>query len=399
MKNLIFALLLLPSAALAGPALKIVQSVPDETVYGSTAAARPGRVWREMINSASVSLDIQQFYIAEKPGEDLTPVLEAIRAARGRDVRVRFIVDTAMMKESSQHIPELVKAGVQVRVMDFKKAGGGVQHSKFFIVDSREVYTGSQNFDWRSIKHIHEIGVRITSPRAAADFKKLFEADWAVAGGADAKKTYAKQVKQQVSAASPEIAALEGGTVTYRLAFSPVGSVPAGMDVEWDELLKFIDGAKRYLKGQVMTYALQEHGSKRWDGLDAALRRAGARGVKVELIFADWAMGGKNDADIKALSAAPGVSVKISSLPRHSSGFVPFSRVEHCKYMTADGERSYVTNSNWGPGYFLTSRGTAVFMDGAPAAAILEEIFDKAWTGPYALPVDRAKSYQPVKRS
>jgi len=152
------------------------------------------------------------------------------------------------------------------------------------------------------------------------------------------------------------------------------------------------------VRGQVMTYALAEHGSKRWADLDTAFRKAAARGVSVELVFADWAMGGKADRDIKALAKTDNIEVKISALPQHSSGMIPFSRVEHLKYLVVDGETGYVTTSNWGPGYFLTSRGTAVIIHGAAGAEVLEDIFLRAWTGPYVQPLDPMKEYRPVKR-
>jgi phosphatidylserine/phosphatidylglycerophosphate/cardiolipin synthase-like enzyme len=187
--------------------------------------------------------------------------------------------------------------------------------------------------------------------------------------------------------------------VTYSLAYSPVGFVPKGADTEISQLIKLLDAAKHTVRGQVMNYALAEHGSKRWADLDSALRKAAARGVKVELLFADWTMGGKGDRDIKALSRTDHIAIKIVSLPQHSSGFIPYSRVAHSKYLVADGERGFVTTSNWGPGYFLTSRGTGVFVTGAPAAAVLEDVFARLWNSPYAQPVDPLKEYQPVKRS
>ncbi len=391
---LLFSLL---SPALAAD-LTIVESVPAETVYGSTLAARPQAVWPALISSAQRTLDLEQFYVAEQAGEALTPVLDAVKAAAGRGVRVRLLVDSVMMKETAKALPALKAAGVQARVIDFRKAGGGVQHSKFFVVDGRESFVGSQNFDWRSLAHIHEVGVVIKSTRAAADLERVFEADWAFAGGEPARKAYGGKVRQAVPASSPEKGTLNGGEVSYHLAFSPAAALPRGMDEELDQLLRLIAGAKKTLHGQVMTYSLQEHGSKRWTDLDKALRKAAARGVKVELVFADWAMGGSSDRDIKALAKTDNISIKISSLPEYSKGFVPYARVEHCKYLVADGKASYITTSNWGPGYFLTTRGVGVFIEGAPAAAVLEDIFSRTWTGPYVQPVDPLKAYQPVKR-
>lgn len=398
-RTLILLSLALAALPLKAAELQFAESVPDGTVYGSTLAARPQAVWTEMISASSKTLDIEQFYVADQAGEALEPVLAAVKAAAGRGVKVRLIVDSKMMGETSKALPALKAAGVDARVVDFKKAGGGVQHSKFFVVDGREAYVGSQNFDWRSLSHIHEVGLRIKSPKAAADFTLLFDGDWALAGGAEPRRMFPKKGKASVTAASPEKASLNGGEVTYSLAFSPEPFIPKGADSEIHELLKALKAAKKSVDGQVMTYSLAEHGSKRWAELDSALRNAAARGVKVRLVFADWAMGGKADRDIKALFKTDNISVKISSLPQHASGFVPFARVEHCKYMVIDGEVTYVTTNNWGPGYFLTTRGAAVFMRGRAAAEALEDIFNRTWDGPYTLPVDPLKEYQPVKRN
>jgi len=400
MKKLFFGLLLaLPAFCAATEELTLVESVPDGTVYGSTYTVRPEAVWLEMIGSAKKTLDLEQFYVADQAGEVLEPVLAAVKDAVKRGVKVRLLVDKVMMGESGKTLPALKEAGVDARVIDFKKAGGGVQHAKFFVVDGEETYVGSQNFDWRSLKHIHELGLRIKSPKAAADFSLVFEGDWALAGGAEPKKMFPKKGKAGLTAAKPEKAAFNGGEIHYSLAFSPVGFLPKGADSEIGELVKLLDKAKHSVRGQVMTYALSEHGSKRWADLDTAFRKAAARGVKVELVFADWGMGGGADRDIKALAKTENIQIKISSLPEHASGFIPYSRVEHLKYLVVDGEAGFVTTSNWGPGYFLTSRGAAVLLRGQPAGQALEDVFSKTWTGPYVQPVDPLKEYKPVKRN
>jgi len=398
MRKILLALIFAAALPLKAAEIQFVESAPDETVYGSTLAARPAAVWLAMIGSAKKTLDIEQFYIADLAGEVLEPVLSAVKDAAKRGVKVRFMVDKVMMKESGKSLPALKEAGVETSVIDFKKAGGGVQHAKFFIVDGVEVYVGSQNFDWRSLKHIHELGLRLKSSKAAADLAIVFEADWALAGGAEPRRMFAKKSKAAITSAKPEKAVLNGAEVSYSLAFSPVNFVPKGADTEINELLNLLDKAKRTVRGQVMTYSLEEHGSKRWADLDTAFRKAAARGVKVELVFADWAMGGKADRDIKALSKTENIHIKIASIPQHSSGLIPFARVEHLKYLLVDGETGYITTSNWGPGYFLTSRGVAVFVKGRAAAAVIEDIFNKTWAGPYSQPVDPLKEYRPVKR-
>ena len=306
-----------------------------------------------MINGAVKTLDFEEFYIADKPGEALEPVLAAVKAAAARGVKVRFIVEKAMMGETSKALPALTaEKNIEARVIEFRKIAGGVQHAKFFIVDGREVYVGSQNFDWRALSQIHELGARIKSERAARDFGRIFEADWALAGGADPRTLFGKAEKP-LNAAHPETALVRGAKVGYHLAFSPAGFIPAGFDSELSAMMRMITNSQKTIHAQVMTYSLFPHGKKiRWEELDKALRAAGKRGVKVDLIFADWSMGGKDEKDIKALAQAKNVSVKISVLPRHSRGFVPFSRVDHSKYLVFDGKKALLSTSNWAPTVF-----------------------------------------------
>ncbi len=396
LKVLIGLILAAAALPLRAAELRFVESVPEETVYGSTLAARPQPVWLEMIGSAGKTLDLDQFYISDEKGKAMEPVLDALKAAAKRGVKVRLVLEKAMMRESAASVPGLKEAGVRVRVINFKKLKGGVQHSKFFIVDGAEAYVGSQNFDWRSLTQIHELGVVIKSTAAAADLTTVFDGDWAAAGGTPLRKAFGRR-RVRLNAAHPEEAFVNGGEVLYSLAFSPVGFLPKGAESEVDAMVRLLDRAKHVIHGQVMTYALSEYGSKRWAELDTALRKAAARGVKVELVISDWGMGGKADRDIKALAKTDNISIKISSLPQLSGGFIPYARVEHLKYMVVDGRYGYVTTSNWGPGYFLTSRGAAVVTDGAPAAEVLEDVFSKAWNGPYVQPVDPLKEYGRVR--
>ena len=72
----------------------------------------PQAVWLEMVKAASKTLDIEEFYIADQAGEVLEPVIEAVKAAARRGVKVRLIVDSVMMKESGKSLPPLREAGV-----------------------------------------------------------------------------------------------------------------------------------------------------------------------------------------------------------------------------------------------------------------------------------------------
>ena len=67
------------------------------------------------------------------------------------------------------------RANVEVHRLDLAP---GVLHAKYFVVDGRDAYLGSQNFDYRSLEHIFEIGVHTDSPAVATGLERVFESDW-----------------------------------------------------------------------------------------------------------------------------------------------------------------------------------------------------------------------------
>src|SRR5436309_15058306 len=80
-----FLVAALASPALAAPAvappIQLVETVPVETVLGNPALPAAAQVWVEMIDGATRSLDLEEFYLATWPGEPLNAVLDAMRRA------------------------------------------------------------------------------------------------------------------------------------------------------------------------------------------------------------------------------------------------------------------------------------------------------------------------------
>ena len=85
-----------------------------------------------------------------------------------------------------------------------------------------------------------------------------------------------------------------------------------------------------------------------------------------------------------------------------TSGFLrlqlSFYAGSHAKYMTADGDKSYISTSNWGPSYFTTTRSAAVLIYGREGARVLDDVFQKVWNGPYVQLLKQDKEYKPVVR-
>ena len=51
-------------------------------------------------------------------------------------------------------------------------------HAKYFIIDKTEAYLGSQNFDYRALEHIFELGYHIRSPDLVQNIQQIYEWDW-----------------------------------------------------------------------------------------------------------------------------------------------------------------------------------------------------------------------------
>ena len=78
------------------------------------------------------------------------------------------------------------------------------------------------------------------------------------------------------------------------------------------------------------------------------------------LVVSDWEADNPRIADLQSLAGTPNVEAKLSTVPEWSGGYIPFARVEHCKYMVVDSLWTWVGTSNWEPGYFHGTRNVAV---------------------------------------
>ena len=150
-------------------------------------------------------------------------------------------------------------------------------------------------------------------------------------------------------------------------------------------LAQRLNAAQHEIVAQVLRYATSGYGQSD-STVHRALLAAAARGVQVKLLVSDWEVGGKGEADLHALAATPNVEVRISRIADWSRGYIPFARVEHCKYMVADSQTLWLGTSNWEPSYFTTTRNVAVTIEHAPLARRARGIFEASWTASSAIP-------------
>jgi phosphatidylserine/phosphatidylglycerophosphate/cardiolipin synthase-like enzyme len=383
------ALLAIAALALAGPPappppVALVETAPVETSLEHADIADAKDVWPEMLASAQKSLDVAQFYVSDAKGKRLEPVLKAIEAAAGRGVQVRVLAEEKFFKTYPETLEHLSKVpNVAVRRYDVKPLMGGILHAKYFVVDRARAYLGSQNFDWRSLEHIQELGVRVTQPQVVQALEDVFETDWALAGGGDK----AARVRTVAANALP----VQAGDAKLTLVADPKGWLPDESLWSLPRLVALIDSAKKDVRVQVLTY--RARGKDRLPELEEALQRAAKRGVKVELLVSHWCQRPAVLEGLRALHAPPGLTVKMATIPQWSGGFIPFARVVHAKYLVVDGRAAWVGTSNWERDYFYESRNVGLIIEGGALPKRLEQFFADTWNSPYAQALDPARQY------
>ncbi len=377
--------------------IEVVESFPAETLLDLPDLRQAADVWPDMIASATQTLDIEVFYFSENPGQDdaLDRTLAAVEAAARRGVRVRALQDAGFDRtypEIGARIGAL--PGAQRRKLDARTLWGGVQHAKLFVVDGTEFFLGSQNWDWRALAHIREAGVRVRSARLAEAIERIFALDWALAAGE------AEPVAATPAACADSLVTAAGDTVSALLAASPARALPAGVPWDWPLLEAMIDSAHASVRLQLLSYDPSESGGGYWDDLDAALRRAAARGVRVQILLSNWAKRQSSLPWILSLAAAPNVAVRFTNIPPAAAGHIPYARVEHCKYLLADDRACWIGTANGSRDYFHSSRNVSLLVRGRShngVSVALGALFARSWDGPYAEVVSSCGLYTPPR--
>jgi phosphatidylserine/phosphatidylglycerophosphate/cardiolipin synthase-like enzyme len=390
---LLIASLLAPAA----DSLRLVESSPVETSLDHPDLPQTADVWVEMIEAAREDLALAHFYASTAEDSDLERVIAALTDAGARGVRVRFLVADTFRKTYPQ-VPERLAAldGVELRWLDF---GDGVMHAKYLVVDGREAFLGSPNFDYRALTHIQELGVQVRSTKVARAALDVFERDWASAGGEPVPWPRAARGMFPVTLSLDGAQAGEHESATrVTPMFSPRGRLPDESLWDLPRLVAAIEGARSSVRVQVLTYDAVGRDRAYFPDLEQALRSAAARGVAVQLLVADWGKRPGVVEGLQSLACLEGIEVRFVVVPDWSGGHVPFARVAHPKLLVVDEVLAWVGSSNWERTYFTTSRNAGLLLEGPAIGARLAEWFDHTWGSEYAEEVVPGRAYEPRRR-
>lgn len=364
------------------PGYELVYDAPVETTLTAPDLRPSDAVWISLFDHAQHTIELGQFYIANQPGTRFDTVLQHLRAAGERGVKIRLLLEEKGLKISTQDTLEQLKTipNLELRVIPFERLSGGIVHAKYLLVDGKQAYMGSQNFDWRALEHIHETGLLIDDLHVVNQISAIFEQDWQ----AQARLAQGETVPPLPAATQP---ADRSGNY---LVASPKAFNPAGVIDSEEELPRLLAEAQQQVRIQVMDYVPLSYGPDKtrpyYAVIDNAIRAA-ARGVQIELMVSEWSTKMPNIAYLKSLAMLPNIQIKTVSIPQASSGFIPFARVIHSKIMTIDGKKAWIGTSNWSGGYLDNSRNLEMVIQNPAMAQRVDALYTQLWSSTYAHPL------------
>lgn len=370
------------------PGFELVHTVPVDTALGTADLRQPGPVWIELFDGAKNTIDIGQFYAADHPGSVMDKVIDHLEAAGKRGVKIRFLMEEKGIKLSEASTLERLRAipNLTLHVLPYGQVSGGIIHAKYMIVDGRQAFVGSQNFDWRSLEHIHETGLRISDTTVVGQVQAIFDQDW------QAQQALAEHRPVPLPATG-QAPARSGN---YLVA-SPQRYNPPGVGDSQLELPRLLAEAKKEVRVQLLDYAPLSYGPDNtrpyYAVIDNAVRAAAARGVSIKLMVSNWNTDKLELPYLKSLAVLPNVQIKIVTLPEAKQGFIPYARVIHSKTMEIDGQLAWVGTSNWLGGYLDNSRNLEVVMRSETMAKRVGDLHRQLWDGPYARALNVTDEY------
>lgn len=375
---------------------------------------------------------------------------ESLRSAAVRGVHIRILESPGFLPVAeSVELAATYPDRVEIRQVNMNAwYGGGILHQKLWLADGHHLYLGSANMDWRSLSQVKELGIIVENDRAlVADLTAQFERWWQFAAVEPAPVSYSDPLvgsrrplpcwspllptaaRCPPPYSGPALAApstldnplsvdWNGREATAFTTASPPALCNPGRTYDLDALRYSIDQARESVSLSVMHFApmsiapppsttLGSQGptgdtprSLWWPPLFNALLRAAGRGVHVRLLASRWPYSPSTMIPhlralraIAAAETAGSLEVRLFTIPGWDSTTGPgrrypgHSRVNHPKFLVTE-QRLNLGTSNMTWGDFHWNGGISLNTDHPDLVRGAQQIFDRDWRSPYALPLD-----------
>lgn len=399
--------------------LSLVETIPEGHMYPPNVNTHlpTKNVWLDLIDEAQSNIEIASFYWTLRFNEEYPynssivgeQVFQALLAAgTRRKINVKIAQNWPTKAFPNIDTEYLVKKkAAQVRSLNFSKLlGGGVLHTKFWIIDRTHFYVGSANMDWRALTQVKEMGiVAYNCSCLAADLAKVFDVYWSL-GGPDAEvpPSWPSELATDINIEHPLNVTANDLTYGAYITSSPPQFSPEGRTNDDDAIVSIIESAEEFVYISVMDYSpalLFTPKFQFWPTIDNAIRKAALENkVKIKMLISWWQHSrASQDYFLRSLAALsqslPRVDIQVKrfivpATPEQAK--IPFARVNHNKYMVTD-KSAYIGTSNWSGDYFTDTAGVAfVYNDHGVRGNVsrdlrtdLQQVFERDWSSPYAV--------------
>ncbi|XP_008200312.2 5'-3' exonuclease PLD3 isoform X2 [Tribolium castaneum] len=401
--------------------VSLVESIPEGLTFNNSIVhTSTFETWFNLIQSAESSIEIASFYWTLRQSEvypDPSSVKGEIifqallKAGTDRKISIKIAQNSPTQDNPNVDTELLVKRkAAQVRSLNFAKLlGGGVLHTKFWIIDRKHVYIGSANMDWRALTQVKEMGLVINNCSCLAeDLGKVFDVYWKLGeDGARIPDQWPSNLSTNINVNTPMNLTLSNETFQTYISSSPLSFNPSGRTNDIDALLSVIKHAEKFIYIAVMDYfplTIYTPKIKFWPKIDDALKTAAIEHhVKVKMLISWWNHSrSSEDNFLKSLAsinlAYPRVLIEVRRFivpSNKEQAKIPFARVNHNKYMVTDNT-AFIGTSNWSGDYFIDTAGVSfvlhdpVFDRNGTEATLrseLQAVFERDWNSNYSVPL------------
>lgn len=397
--------------------MALVESIPLYLRYeeNATFGIPLEQVWKDLISIASHRVEVVSFYwtltgedinvnsSTDTPGRD---ILEALGELPSRNVSVLVVTSVPTVKTNSTDLKILKQKGVQARSVEFGRLTAGVLHTKFWIVDMKHVFIGSANMDWRALTQVKELGMVVYNCSSLAmDLHKIFESYWVMGKpNSSLPQPWPAKYSTNINKQHPLLVKEDNISSSLYIAGSPPSFCPPSRTQDLEAILSTISEADKFIDIAVMEYfptTRFEKSQKYWPFIDDAIKMAAfERKVKIRMLISCG-----RDSDpamlpfLQSLASMDyplhhiSIQIKLYIVPVGNQSGIPYTRVNHNKYMVTD-KVAYIGTSNWVGDYFLTTAGVSlVISHSTPHSAWnnrtlhhqLKTVFNRDWHSDFAV--------------
>lgn len=397
--------------------MALVESIPLYLRYeeNATFGIPLEQVWKDLISIASHRVEVVSFYwtltgedinvnsSTDTPGRD---ILEALGELPSRNVSVLVVTSVPTVKTNSTDLKILKQKGVQARSVEFGRLTTGVLHTKFWIVDMKHVFIGSANMDWRALTQVKELGMVVYNCSSLAmDLHKIFESYWVMGKpNSSLPQPWPAKYSTNINKQHPLLVKEDNISSSLYIAGSPPSFCPPSRTQDLEAILSTISEADKFVDIAVMEYfptTRFEKSQKYWPFIDDAIKMAAfERKVKIRMLISCG-----RDSDpamlpfLQSLASMDyplhhiSIQIKLYIVPVGNQSGIPYTRVNHNKYMVTD-KVAYIGTSNWVGDYFLTTAGVSlVISHSTPHSAWnnrtlhhqLKTVFNRDWHSDFAV--------------